>query len=231
MARTADKPGSWRILGKGEDNLTLSGVNSEGKRVKVPGLTRQQANEYAKSLFRSTPTATTVPEPLIQTVNEQLDDWGVPFTVSAQTVQVHAPAPSPPPAPSTPIPTIPKVDGATPTPATPTLEQKLDSNTKGKRAAQAKSLMELVGVAFAAGDVWVGRRLCDAIDSDAVMPNQRQVNDLRDVTTETLTEMFGDKEVKPWQMMILLALGIPLSMLLQSPKKKPKELPKLTSVK
>jgi hypothetical protein len=99
-----------------------------------------------------------------------------------------------------------------------------------KRAKQAKSLMELAGISFAAGDVWLARKVCDRAGKEPLNPNARQVNDLAEVTKETLAEWFGDREVKPWQMMFLLAIGIPISMLIQSPKKVAQPDAKLKSV-
>lgn len=83
---------------------------------------------------------------------------------------------------------------------------------------------------YAAGTVALSRRMVVSAGKEPVNPNPKQVNDLADCTKETLIEWFGDREIKPWQMMFLLTIGIPAAMWLQSPKVKPEDKRNLKSV-
>jgi hypothetical protein len=136
---------------------------------------------------------------------KEYDDWGLPVSsmrASAETVAgLNASLGIAPPGVST---APPKVDPA-----------KAAANSKF-----AQSLMEMVGMAWATGDVILARRLTENIGKDPVKPNPKQVNDLAESAKETLIGWFGDRNIKPWQMTILLSIGIPLAMMLQSPPKK-----------
>jgi hypothetical protein len=72
----------------------------------------------------------------------------------------------------------------------------------------------------------LARKLCERFDKEPLKPDPKQVNDLRDSIKDTLTDWFGDREIQPWQMMILLGIGLPLTMLIQAKKVAPKEEPK-----
>ena len=175
------------------------------------GLSEVEANELATKLF---PNAAAVAQTITQVTDEwtKTDDWGFPLRVGEETVASVARAfniPDPTnPQPS--IAAIPKDPGPT----------KEEIEKKEKRAKNAKSLMDMAGIAGAAGDVLLARKLCEAVDKDPLKPDPKQVNDLRESIKDALTDMFGDKEISSWQMAILLAIGIPLSMLIQSPRKK-----------
>ena len=99
-----------------------------------------------------------------------------------------------------------------------------DPLKKEKARKQAQSLMELAGIGWTAGSVWAGRKITERAGCEPVNPSKEHVKQLSTATQETLTDLFGDTEVKPWQMMILLTLAIPVSMLIQSPKKSPAKL-------
>lgn len=228
MARTADKPGTFRIHPK-QGGFLLSGVRSDGQRVKVPGLsTRAEADEMGRRLFvGNAPTISPIvgasPTATIPPIKE-LDDWGVPIRVSADTIGSVGAA----------IGVQPSVSHSTPLPQAQNATPKPDDvkPNKAKRAKQAASLMELAGIGWAAGSCWVGRATCEAMDKEPVKPNEQQVRDLAEVTKETFVDWFGDREIKPWQMMFLLTLGIPVSMVIQSKgkKKETDEKPALRSV-
>lgn len=210
--RSPDKPGTYRVRQAKGGGYRLSGVRTDGRRVRMGGLSEVEANELAAKLF---PNVIKAAQTITQVTDqwEKTDDWGFPLRVGEETVASVAKAfnlrdPSDT-APS--IASIPKPE-STPSPD--------EVAKKEKRAKNAKSLMDMAGIAGAAGDVFIARRLCEAVNKEPVKPDPKQVNDLRDSIKETLTEMFGDKEIAPWQMMILLALGIPISMLIQSPRKK-----------
>ena len=207
--RKPSKPGTFRLLDKG-GTVTLSGTKLNGDKVRIPLLSRQDAQEIAAKLF---PNITLPGLPLAapiefrSTVPPSLDDfWGTAGSPE-KTATLNASMGIPPAGPTIPLPS--------------TVLTTEEVEKKAKRAKNAKSLMELAGVGWAAGSVWVGRAACERFEKDAPNPNPRQVNDLSDVTKETLSEWFGDRDIKPWMMMFLLTLGIPVSMLLQArPKKK-----------
>jgi hypothetical protein len=117
---------------------------------------------------------------------------------------------------------LPKLPGAIPgapvvpsKPAEPTPEEK---EKKLRRVKQAKSLADMFGVAYAAGDVYVTRKILEP-KYDLPQFNTRQVNDLADSFRDAVTESFGDREIGPWTMVLLLTFGIPISMWLQAKRK------------
>ena len=184
----------------------LSGVRANGERVKVKGLSRDDAEAMAARLFPLAPLSGLAPKPQ---ENEALDDFGLPpLRVSPAVVASAAPP----------------FAGPLPQPAQAPIDNAV---TKAKKARQAQSLMELTGMGWAAGTVWCGRKLTERAGKEPVKPSPKQVNDLADSTKDTLTEWFGDRDIKPWQMTILLTIALPASMLIQSPKKK--ELPAVES--
>ena len=215
QGRTPDKPGVWRILDRGK-GLTLSGVNAQGRRVKVPVNSRDEAEKLAVSLFP--PLEGTKPA---ISAWEETDDFGLPVSIKPSADAVSsANAKLGIPAPGEPVP-----------PTTTALAVR-DEN-KARKAKQADSLMEMIALGAGAGVVMGGVKLCEIRDKVPVKPNPKQVNDFTDSTAETLRGWFGDRDIKPWQMMILLGLGIPLTMLIQAkPKEKPAaELPKSSAAK
>lgn len=214
--RRKDKPGSYRIVDRGGTHM-LSGVKVSGERVKIPGLTRDDAEAIAARLF---PTIGGIPnmpllapEPFRMATASPFDDdafWS--STAAKPTPEVTA--------------SLNASMGIKPGPTIPlpaTVLTAEEQEKKAARAKNAKSLMELVGVAGAAGDVMLGKKACEFFDKDpSVNPSPRQVNDLADSIKETLTGWFGDREIKPWQMMMLLAIGIPAAMVIQAKPAKPK---------
>jgi hypothetical protein len=206
QGRKPDKPGTYRIRPAKAGGMRLSGVRSDGKRVRMGGLSESEARELAARLF---PAAVATPPVVRQATWDKTDDWGLPVTVSDDTVAsvartLNLPDPNAP----IPVPTVAKEETAD------------EREKKERRAKNAKSLMDLAGIAGSAGVVMVSRKITEGAGKEPVKVDPKQVGDLRDSIRETLTEWFGEKEVAPWQMMILLALGIPMSMLLQSPRKK-----------
>lgn len=197
MARTPDKPGTYRIKRHADGTHTVSGKRLNGTRVKIPGFgTREEADLQARSLFgfggiNKIPPLPTVPPP---SGSEPLDSFGLPRITVASLPNFGAAAGKPAPKPET-----------------------EEEKRKKKMNDQAQSLMELGGVAWAAGSVWLGRKACDRLNKERIQPNPEQTKQLAAVTKETLIEWFGgDKVIKPWQMMVLLTIGIPLSMVLQA---------------
>lgn len=212
--RQPDKPGTYRVRPTKDGGFKLSGVKANGERVRMHGFaSSSQAEDLARTLFPKTAAVVQAAQDWSNT-----DDWGVPLRVSDDTIgsvakafALRTPVEQPPEEKS--IATI----QSSPTKPEPTREE---VEKKEQRTKNAKSLMDLVAIGAAAGDVMLGRKLCDAVDKDPVKADPKHVNDLRTNTREALQEMFGDSEVEPWKMAILLALAIPLGMLIQSPRKK-----------
>ena len=208
--RTPDKPGTFRIRPAKGGGMRLSGVRTDGRRVRMGGLSEVEANELAAKLF---PKAAPVVKAVAQVTDwTKTDDWGFPLKVSDDTVASVAKTLN--------IPDPVKLgEVGKPADPSPKVETQEEKDKKERRAKNAKSLMDLAGIAGSAGTVMVARRITESVGKVPVKPDPKQVNDLRDSIKETLTEWFGEKEVSPWQMMFLLILGIPISMLLQSPRK------------
>lgn len=213
--RKADAPGTYRIKRQDSGKWLLSGITTTGRRMKIPGLEYADAEKTAAEVFGASGAVrvdTELPVSIAPIVSKPsgTDDWGLPIGISVDTAQsVNA---------SLGVANVPQGN-----PSAQKGSQALSDEEAGKkvkRAKQAKSIMELAGVSWAAGSVWVGRRIAIARDKDPVLPSPRQVNDLAEVTKETFIDWFGDTNVKPWQMMFLLTIGIPLSMYIQSPSRK-----------
>ncbi len=205
--RSPDKPGTFRVRPAKSGGYRLSGVRKDGTRVRMGGLSEMEANELAGRLF---PKAA----PIIAAATEwtKTDDWGLPLTVSDETIGSVAAAFK------IPDPNQPKVETSiAEIPRAPSPEE---TAKKEVRTKNAKSLMDLVAVGVAAGDVMLGRKLCEAVDKDPVKVDPKHTQDLRNNTREALQEMFGDSEIEPWKMAVLLGIAIPLGMLIQSPRKK-----------
>jgi hypothetical protein len=185
MARTPDKPGTYRIKSTVDGGWRLSGVDKSGNRVRQRYSHEFEAQNAADLTFGK----------------KVLDDWGIPIvqdmraapeTVASLNANLGI------------KPDVPKVDPI----------------KKQEQTKFAHSLMEMIGMAWATGDVMLARRLTEGMGKDPVKPNTKQVNDLAESAKETFVGWFGDRDIKPWQMMILLSIGIPLTMMLQSPLKK-----------
>lgn len=212
MARTPDRLGTFRVTER-QGFFVLSGVDGKGNRVKLRNLpTRGEAETLGKRLCvggSSSPTlpVTARPMPAGLGVGGVNDDWKVGIRVSPDTLGAlnDSLGLNQPPA------AVPDIKPAKDDPA---------DEKRVRRAKQAKSMAEFIGVAYAAGDVWMARRIATNLGKEPVLPSPKQVNDLADVTKETLTQWFGDREIPPWQMMLLLSIGIPLTMVIQSPSKK-----------
>lgn len=207
--RKPDRPGSYRVVSKG-GRLLLSGVRSDGQRVKMWVKDRNEGDTLGRSLFGSSsdagigPIQTPIPPPV-----RHVDEWGFPVKISPEVAASVAQSFGIKPTPTTPGPVQP-----------PAPDDKEEKEKKERRAKHAKSLMELAGVGWAGGTVMVSNRWVKGMGKEPVKVNPRQVNDLADSTRDTLIEWFGDRDIKPWHMMLILTLGIPMSMYLQSPKSK-----------
>jgi len=195
MARQPDKPGEHRIREQPDGRWRVSGRKLSGERVKWQHFdTRQEAETYVARNFQQ----------------QVLDEWGLPATPGAMKMDEGTAA---------------KFNATIGVPVTPAVNPTatpvaVESEEQKRRKKTAMGLADFAGTAYATGIVYVSRRFVeDRLDKKPVNPDPKQVNQLADVTKETIQEWFGDREIKPWQMMILLSLGIPIVMAIQSPKK------------
>lgn len=213
MARTADKAGSWRIIPKA-GRFLLTGVDASGERIKIRVGSRDEGERKAALLFPSTSHDYPRDNPPLPQSNA-FNDWGYPSKATEDTVgginQSMGVNPTIPIAP-------------TPLSKEEKAAQDKVENHKLVNNTRAKSLCELAGVAWVGATVWSGGKLCDMLDCERVKPNTMMGAELKKTTYETLVETFGDMEVKPWIMWILLSLGIPIAMVVQARKLTPEQI-------
>ncbi len=215
--RTADKPGTYRIRQKGSEYL-LSGVTQSGRRVKQTFDSEADARLAVPVFFPSrSATAPVLPSPGPSLPS--VDDWGIPL-IQADTASAVADAMGFRSPPTATLPPGPPLAGDLPHELPdPEEERKAKANRE-----RAKTLCEFLGVAWAGGDVWLARKMTRSLGKDPVNPSQKQVNKLADAGQEALASLFGDREIGPWTMAMLLSISLPVAMILQSPKAKPAEL-------
>ena len=221
--RTADKPGTYRIRQKGSE-WYLSGVTQTGRRVKQTFDSEGDARSAVSFFFPSRSATAFVPPSTAPTL-PSVDDWGIPL-VQADTANAVADAMGFKPAhPTTPLPT-----GGAPLPQDLPIQLSNPEDDKKVREnrERAKTLCEFLGVAWASGDVWIARRMTRSLGKDPVNPSTKQVNKLADAGQEALSSLFGDREIGPWTMALLLSISLPVAMILQSPKAQPKTLGNLS---
>jgi hypothetical protein len=219
MGRTADKPGTYRIRQKLSGGWVLSGVRTDGQRVKVPVGSQFEGDKLAASLFPlGIAAGPVIPEITKPAPALKFDDWGLPVVTEESAQSVASAMGIPPTPPPQPTPTVAEQDAKVKEAAAKNAE------IQANRKKYAKSLCELIGHGYAMGVVMGSKRAVTSLGKEPVKPSPKQVTDLAEVTKDTITEWFGDHEVKPWIMMILLTIGIPLSMYIQSPKKPSKQL-------
>jgi hypothetical protein len=139
----------------------------------------------------------------------QFDEWGLPVVTAEQSASVAGAMGLPPP-----------IDPNAPKPPSVTEQDAKVKEIQERRKKTAKSLAELMGHGYTAAIVMGSTRFVKSTGREPVKPSPKQCTDLAECTKDTITEMFGDHEVKPWIMMVMLSIGIPLSMWIQSPKVK-----------
>ena len=190
MARVADNPGDYRVRQQSDGTFRVSGVKLTGQRVKQKFGSKDEADTYAALNFKS---------------DVKLDDWGLPLPGDmkmpadmASKVNATMGIPTPIVTPKTPE------------------QSKLAESTKKRTVG----LMGMVGMGWAMGDVYVARRMTENLGKDPVNPDPDTVKELGKAVTDTLIDWFGEKEVKPWMQALLLTIALPVSMMIQSPKKK-----------
>lgn len=229
MARSALKAGEYRVTPKGGQFL-VSGVRPGGQRVKLYANSQQEADSLVGTLFPKRSVTVTAPD------WSETDDWGIPLRVTESVVADigtklginNLPGPIGTNGTNG-LPHIPRIEGANPALAAPVKVDPVEVIKKAKLAGQAHSLAETIGLGMGWAVVNGGKKICERVDKIPPRANPDQVNALVDNTSATFKDMFGDREVKPWQMMILLGLSIPLSMLMQAKDKE--QPPKLVESK
>lgn len=196
--------GQFKVTGK-EGAYRLSGMRQDGKRVsmKVESLTEghtlgQSIFQGAKHAARPAPTVT-VPG----VAPDQLDDFGLPLGFKLPQVSADTVASMAPPQSITTGNIVPKKES--------------------ERNTNAKTLAELIGIGAAGGTALMSTKFLEARYEDVPKPSKKHLNDLADNVKKGLTDMFGDREVGPWTMALLLILGIPISMWMQSSNPKKRE--------
>ena len=206
--RQPDKPGTYRIRRKIDGSWWLGGLQESGNRVRSSFQSESEARAAADVLFgtRQPPPPISKPAP-----NTSMDDWGIPLSVNPElAANVNATLGVPPPLPVNPE----------PLPAPP-----VDEKKRAEDKERAKSLCEFLGIGWAAGDVWLAKKMTLAIGKDPANPSISQVNNLAKAGKTAFVDLLGDLEVGPWTMLMLLSIALPASMMIQSRAlpKKPKE--------
>lgn len=210
MARRPDEPGKYRIKRKLDGTWWLGGLQKTGKRVRASFGTEREAKEAARTLFPQSPPVAVSPAPR----EPPTDDWGLPIAIGDSTAaafNANLGVPLPPVNPD--VPPIPVVD--------PDEAAKREKQKK-QNIENAKSLCEMLGIGWAAADVWAGNRIIEWRGKEPVKPAPSQVKGVANAMSIALQSTFGDMEVGPWTMCFLLTLALPCAMVMSATKDKPK---------
>ena len=213
MARTADKPGTFRVKLK-DGAWSVSAVDVGGKRARASFPTEAMARAMGAAMagVAPAPSAVVNPAPSLPTQSQTvtLDDFGLPVTpaIGEDTLQAVGASMGVPIQSSTPQATQPKPP---------------DPENQMKAKQRAKPICEFLGVGVASADVWVARKLTTSIGKVPVNPSSKQVAGLAVAWQDAFNEIIADRTIGPWTMAILLSLALPASMMLQSPKKEPEK--------
>jgi hypothetical protein len=229
VARVPSRRGTPRFTVGLDGSHKLSGTRLDGRKVNLVFDYLHEAEDAARLLFGwrsehddlrvaggggppsggNVPSGGTGPggQPAVE-----LDDWGLPKTLTAESLKLGADQVAGMNATM-------GVSPSTPKPEDPPQKTKEQEREEAAKRQRARSLSEMVGIGWAAVDVIAARKLTEVVGKVPVKVSPKQVNDLADATRDTIVEWFGDRELKPWHMMVLLSLAIPISMVLQSPAK------------
>jgi hypothetical protein len=211
-------PGDWEIRPK-DGRYLLRGVRVDGSPVRLPVATRGEGERLAATLFPGPlPGGSTVlvgeTATEVRPAAPDTDDWGFPRVSAGTAAAVNAAvgaAPAPPP----------------PADAAAIAAERAARDDADKRAEvqkrrrkYASTLCELTGYGYAMGVGMISAHVRDPDEYDVVKPSPKHLGDLGECSKEALESTFGDREIGPWTMTCLLSLGIPLSVFLQSRRKK-----------
>jgi hypothetical protein len=214
MAKKLER-GQWDVTPK-DGRYLFRAHRDNGERVRMTVATRGEGDRLAAQLFPSLAAARAAPAPAAAEVKvpADTDDWGLP-RVSPQAARAvneavgAAPAPPPPP------------DAQAVAAQKAAAEQEAQKvEIQKRRRRYASTLCEMVGYGYAMGVGMVSANVRDPAEFDVVKPSPKHIGDLGECSKEALESTFGDKEIGPWTMTFLLSIGIPLSVFLQSRRKK-----------
>lgn len=211
--------GTFTVKQRKDGTYLLTGTRLDGTthRVKVSSLT--EGHTLGQSMFkgvqhRALPQAPNTGVVTSPAGSPQVDDFGLPTGFTFPQVSAETVASNPHPATPAPIPGIDQTIAA----------QAAAEATKLDRTKRAKGMAEMIAIGAVSAEVMVTRKALEARFEEVPKVNQKQTNAFADELREGLASTFGDREVGPWTMALLYAIGIPLGMWLQSSKPKPKEL-------
>ncbi len=198
-------PGEFRVTDRAgpDGKFRLRGRRPDGKTISLKVGSLTEGHTLGQSLFKGvqhTPRLTVTLPGLTPEI--ELDDFGLPVGLKLPQVSPETVASTAPPNAGTPAATV--------------LKRESERNTN------AKTLAELIGLGTAGGVAISATKFLESHYEVVPKPSKKHLNDLVDNVKKGFTDMFGDREVGPWTMALLLILGIPISMWLQSsgPKKK-----------
>lgn len=216
--RPKDKPGTFRIVPK-DGAFRISGTSLEGEKVRFTRASREEAEQLARAMFTPGIPMGVKSDPLPA---PEVDDWGLPLglRVSPSTLASFAPTVTPytPQANTTGAPGTPITSGVKVLPGAPiTADQ-------AKKKKRAESLAGMMGTGATMGIVYGSRKWIESGDAVPPKPDTTHTKDLAESIKDGITSTFGDREVGPWTMALLLAITIPVSMKLQARKLTPEEI-------
>lgn len=208
-------PGTFTVKPRRDGGYLLTGTRPDGSRHRMKVASLTEGHTLGQSMFQGVqhrPAAVgSVTSPAQRP--GPVDDFGVPADfalpqVSPETVAAGAPGAAPP------------------VPPPPTPEQlaarAVDDARQAERKRQAKTVAEMIGLGVTAGEIFVVRKALEARYEDVPKANPKQMNEMANAIRDGIAESFGNREVGPWTMALMLAIGIPVGMWLQSSKPRPK---------
>jgi|KBSSwiStaDraftv2_1062776.scaffolds.fasta_scaffold05292_16 hypothetical protein len=219
MARPADTPGKWRVRRRVDGDWLLSGLTDAGKRVRQRHGSEMDAlragarlfpREGSESLPPTAPNApgAPTPAPAPPTTPTPFDDWDFPrvaqgggdsvnkiFGIHQQTTPPQQPPGAPP---------------------KDEVKAARDSKVKKENLERYKELCDLLGIGWVMGTRFLSEWATRQVGKEPCKISPGHANKLREAARDTFVELFGERQLKPWQLMILYTLAMPVSMMLQS---------------
>lgn len=224
MSRPADIPGKFRVKSRSDGDWLLSGITLAGKRIRQRHGSEIEALRAGATLFRreepgAVPPAVATPttQPSAPPTTSPLDDWGLPRVDELRAANVNKifglPGPGAQPA-APPVDEVAKARKAAEEKAAAEVANKL----KAKNVERYRELCDLLGIGYVmgvrVGSEWLTRR----VGKEPVKTSKGHVTKLQEYTRDTLVDLIGERQLKPWQMMVLLTVAMPVSMMIQSPR-------------
>ena len=220
MARPADTPGKWRVRRRNDGDWLLSGLTSAGKRIRQRHGTEIDALRAGAQLFpregsgASQPPAAapggTTPSPAPPTTTP-FDDWDFPRVAQGGGAAVNNILGIKPP--TTPPPGAEQPKGA---PPKDEVKAARDAKVKKENVERYKELCDLLGIGWVMGTRYLSEWATRSVGKEPCAVSKGHALKLREAARDTFVDLFGEVELKPWQLMILYTLAMPISMMLQS---------------